>query len=138
MMKKRGVMILSADIFKGWHPSTDLSALFKWSYSADFHCQAKVWFCPPPSLGGVISAGLPFTWSLQRSANGCGDPSITGNDGISSISFMPLCCCANTAWPPETGQNRGWKLACLPITHLPALEREQSTRTYVARTLCRE
>lgn len=42
--------------------------------------------------------------TMASPVGGGWDPSVTGNDGISSISCIPSCCCANTACPKGLGR----------------------------------
>lgn len=57
-----------------------------------------------------------------------GDPSTTGNDGISSISCIPLRCCANTACPTRPGRIGGRGPVYPSSTWQPL--REPSTQAY--------
>ena len=95
--------VVSADIFKGTHPSTVSSTLPFLLFSR----------FPAPSPGCGRAPHLhQVSLNKQRCplhgyCEGRGDPCTTGSDGISSISCIPPCCCANTACPTGLGRIGG-------------------------------
>lgn len=74
--------------------------------------------CGLPSIfikSAWISRAAPRMQTKVSPVRGGGDLSSAGNDGISSISCIPPCCCANTACP--MGLGRIWEVGL--FTHHP-------------------
>lgn len=84
-----------------------------------------------PSIPWVISnkQHYPCRW---KPVEGRRSPSITGNDGISSISCIPACCCANSTDPMRWGRIEIRKASL--FTHHPSGRnlRQSRARWHVA------